>query len=127
MMSGTVYTTKQLNTPFCLLWYSYACAIALRFSEKNIRKYVQPILFTLPVAMGLWIAVPPIFLELYNPPTTRMDCAWCNPTTYPNRNFCADTSECILRGKEAFDDKNLILAWLLGCIIIAISIGLVVL
>jgi len=118
----------------CMLGYNvslcvyYACAIALRFSEKNIRKYVQPFLLTLPIATGLWIAAPPLFHELYNPPTTTMSCAWCNPTTYPDRNFCADNSECILRGKEAFDDnKTLFLAWLLGFIIIAISIGLVVL
>ena len=128
MISGTFHT-KHLKPPFCLLRYSYACAIALRFSEKNIRKYVQPFLLTLPIAMGLWIAAPPLFHELYNPPTTTMSCAWCYPTTYPDRNFCADNSECILRGKEAFDDnKDLkILAWLLGFIIIAISIGLVVL
>jgi len=56
-----------------MLCVYYACVIAFQMSEENIHKRVEPFLHFIPIFSGLAVAIPPIFLDLYNP-----GLGWCN-------------------------------------------------
>jgi hypothetical protein len=65
--------------------------------EKNIKKYVEPILHGYPIVISLLLAVPPLFYEMYNPGITAYP--WCGPFPYPDECAVLDGVECI-RGSE---------------------------
>mmetsp|Transcript_17849 Transcript_17849/g.20337 ORF Transcript_17849/g.20337 Transcript_17849/m.20337 type:complete len:472 (-) Transcript_17849:278-1693(-) len=50
-----------------MLCVYYACAIAFQMREKIIHKRVEPFLHSIPMFFGLVVAIPPLFLDLYNP------------------------------------------------------------
>jgi len=85
------------NGMLCLY---YACAIAFQMKERNLRKYVEPALHLIPIALGLGTAVPPLFLEMYNPsPSDR----WCTLIPYPPVCFLP-AFDCIRRSSlHAFE------------------------
>jgi hypothetical protein len=56
----------------------YACAIALRMKEANIRKKIEPFIHGLPLLIGLAPVIPSFIYRFYNP---TMHDAWC--TLYP--------------------------------------------
>ena len=56
----------------------YACAIAFRMSDAKIRKFVEPVLHLVPLALGLVIAVIPLFQKRYNPTGWE---SWCTIVT----------------------------------------------
>ena len=56
----------------------YACAIALRMKEANIRKKIEPVIHGLPLLIGLAPVIPSFIYGFYNP---TMHDAWC--TLYP--------------------------------------------
>jgi hypothetical protein len=112
------------NAMLCLY---YACAIAFTMRERNIKKYVEPILHGFLVLIGLGFAVPPLFYELYNPTTVTY--AWCGIWVYPSDCLLTDDKECI-RGNS---DVMLVALYLvfvlipLNFCIIVISLLLVIL
>mmetsp|Transcript_20118 Transcript_20118/g.24791 ORF Transcript_20118/g.24791 Transcript_20118/m.24791 type:complete len:470 (+) Transcript_20118:77-1486(+) len=56
--------TGLYNAALCVY---YACAIAFQMREENIHKRVEPFLHSIPMFFGLVVAIPPLFLDLYNP------------------------------------------------------------
>jgi len=90
---GTL-TMFGLNAMLC---FYYACSIAFQMKEINIRKYIQPIIYGIPLAVGLTFATVPLFTDLINPPTNFQKGYWCLPTTYPFG--CVDEDTCIRGGK----------------------------
>jgi hypothetical protein len=76
-----------------MLCVYYACAIAFGMKEKKIKKYVEPIIHGLPIVFGLGFALPPLFLELYNPTTTFFP--WCGFWVYPSECLNYDELECV--------------------------------
>lgn len=91
----------------------YACSIAFKMRERNIRKYVEPIIHALPVLVGLSYAVPPLILEMYNPGITSY--AWCAPLPYPD--------ECVYQGikcvRGSADAMNFVMT-MLRCLIVSV-------
>ena len=73
---GFLYTTGisimfTYNGMLCLY---YACAIAFRMNEKDIRKKVEPVLHGVPLVLGLGPAIPAFMYHFYTPITNE---AWC--------------------------------------------------
>jgi hypothetical protein len=104
----------------------YACAIALRMKEERIRKRVEPFLHALPIAIGLGVAVPSLFLELYNP--SQHD-PWC--TSYPYPSNCTSgfgqaepETECI-RGVDSQKSATVFLMTGIGTLFVVILVSLV--
>jgi len=89
------------NAMLCIY---YACAIALKMKEKNIRRYVEPVLHLFPFAIGIIMAVPPLFYNLYNPSSWE---SWCTPT--PLICTVDETSETCVRGEHRMYKLNQIL------------------
>jgi len=94
----------------CMLHYNsmlcvyYACAIAFTMKERNIKKYVEPILHGFPLLAGLSHSVPPFFYELYNPGIKAYP--WCGPYPYPDECFVTENVTCIrgsLRAAKVFE------------------------
>jgi len=117
--------------PTCMVGYNiglcqyYAFAIAFRMKEENIRKYIQPFILIVPIFFGFALALPPLFYELYNPPS-HLGAAWCIATTYPTINCTDDT--CI-RGKQSVQEYGVTLVKAtsgMGAILIFVSLALVV-
>jgi hypothetical protein len=54
---------------------------------------VEPIIHGLPIVFGLGFALPPLFLELYNPTTTFFP--WCGFWVYPSECLNDENQECI--------------------------------
>jgi hypothetical protein len=111
------------NAMLCLY---YACAIALTMRERNIKKYVEPILHGLPILAGLAFSVPPLFYDMHNPGISAY--AWCGPTPYPNECSVYENVECI-RGDpkvtKGFQVLLLVVIMYVFCIIF-VALGLVV-
>jgi len=106
-----------------MLCVYYACAIFFRMKEESIHKYVQPFLLLCPIIVGILVAVPPLLLDLYNPPIL-LEGPWCSISSYPNS--CDDN--CI-RGSylDYFSQaKRIVLLWIFGFVIIAIAQVLVI-
>jgi hypothetical protein len=78
------------NAMLCLY---YACAIAFGMREKNIKKYVEPILHGLPLLVALTFSLLPLFHQMYNPGVSAY--AWCGPLPYPDECTMYDGLECI--------------------------------
>jgi hypothetical protein len=97
------------NASLCIF---YACSIAFNMRERNIRKYVEPFIHGLPLLVGLSYAVPPLFLEMYNPGITSY--AWCAPLPYPDECVYQDV-ECIRGSPKAM---NFIMTFL-RCLILS--------
>mmetsp|Transcript_26409 Transcript_26409/g.39120 ORF Transcript_26409/g.39120 Transcript_26409/m.39120 type:complete len:333 (+) Transcript_26409:69-1067(+) len=57
-----------------MLCFYYACAIAFRMHEKDIRKKVEPFLHGVPLVLGLCPAIPAFMYHFYTPITND---AWC--------------------------------------------------
>jgi hypothetical protein len=76
-----------------MLCVYYACAIAFTMKEKNIKKYVEPILHGLPFVIGLALSAPPLFSGMYNPGISAY--AWCGAVPYPDECTFYDVVECI--------------------------------
>lgn len=85
----------MFDTMLCVY---YACAIAFTMKEKNIEKYLEPIIHCLPIVFGLGFAVPPLFLEMYNP--TISSFAWCGFWVYPSECLNYDERECIRGNRD---------------------------
>jgi hypothetical protein len=111
------------NAMLCLY---YACAIAFTMREKNIKKYVEPLLHGLPILAGLSFSVPPLFYDMYNPGISAY--AWCGPIPYPNECSSVPGIECI-RGHGhmlmTFQIVTAVFIIYVFCII-SISLGLVI-
>jgi hypothetical protein len=88
---ATFGITVMFNYNAMLCVY-YACSIAFAMKEKNIKKYVEPILHGLPFVIGLAISLPPLFTDMYNPGVSAH--AWCGPLPYPDECTIYDV-ECI--------------------------------
>jgi hypothetical protein len=84
-------TTFAYNATLCIF---YTCSIAFNMRQRNIRKYVEPIIHGLPILVGLTYAVPPLILDMYNPGNTSY--AWCAPLPYPDE--CAYQDVDCVRG-----------------------------
>ena len=59
-----------------MLCVYYACAIALKMKERNIRNNVEPILHVFSFSVGLSYSLPPLIDNTYNPSAWE---AWCSP------------------------------------------------
>jgi len=73
---GFFYTTG-ISIMFAyngMLCVYYACAIAFRMNEKDIRKKVEPVLHGVPLVLGLGHAIPAFMYHFYTPITNE---AWC--------------------------------------------------
>ena len=64
----------EYNAMLCVY---YACAIAFGMKEKNIVKYVEPILHIVPLVFGLGPSVFGLVYKLYNPSGSE---SWCTIT-----------------------------------------------
>ena len=76
------FYSSGMSIMFCYngaLCTYYACAIAFRMKEAQIRKKIEPIIHGLPLFLGLYTSIP-YFMEggIYNP--SPQD-SWCTP--YP--------------------------------------------
>jgi hypothetical protein len=122
---ATFGTTSMVlfNAMLCVY---YACAIAFTMKEKNIKKYVEPVLLGLPLVVGLGLAVPPLFYELYNPAISSF--AWCTTFTYPLECIEYDYLECVRGNKIVMSTIIFILLALipLDFFVIVISLLLVI-
>ena len=58
-----------------MLCVYYACAIAFRMHEKDIRNKVEPVLHGVPLVLGLGNAIPAFMYHFYTPITNEE--AWC--------------------------------------------------
>jgi len=69
-----ITTMFSYNSMLCLY---YACTIAYQMEERNIRKYIEPVLHLFPLTIGCFMAIPPLVRDLYNPSIWE---PWCSPT-----------------------------------------------
>ena len=79
---GFFYSTG-ISMMFCyngMLCMYYACAIAFRMKDAQIRKRIEPFMHILPFFSGLAPVIPSFMYGFYSP--TRND-AWCNWYPYP--------------------------------------------
>jgi hypothetical protein len=89
---ATFGVTAMYNYNAMLCVY-YACAIAFTMRERNIKRYVEPLLHGLPILAGLSFSVPPLFFDMYNPGISAY--AWCGAVPYPDECTVYDVIECI--------------------------------
>jgi hypothetical protein len=111
------------NAMLCLY---YACAIAFTMRERNIKKYVEPILHGLPVLAGLSFSIPPLFYEMYNPGISTY--AWCGPVPYPNECGIYESVQCIRGNSKYLMTFRIMIAVVILYVfcIIAFSLGMVI-
>jgi hypothetical protein len=77
----------------------YACAIALRMKEANIRKEIEPFIHGLPLLIGLAPMIPSFIYGFYNP---TMHDAWC--TLYPLN----DTGRLVLSQRDFLKNSMIV-------------------
>jgi hypothetical protein len=109
-----------------MLCVYYACAIAFTMKEKNIEKYVEPILHAIPFLAGLAFSVPPLFYDMYNPGISVY--AWCGPVTYPNECSVYENVECIRGNSNMTKAVRVLIAVFILYIffVIFVSLGMVI-
>jgi hypothetical protein len=113
-------TMFAYNATLCIF---YTCSIAFNMvKQRNIRKYVEPVIHGLPLLAGLTYAIPPLILDMYNPGITSY--AWCAPLPYPDECLFQDV-DCVRGSPEAMYFLILLLRCLMISIISIILISLV--
>ncbi len=97
------------NVMLCLF---YACALAIKMREKTIKRYVEPFLHFLPLVVGLGMAIPPLFHDMYNPSSAAL---FCTINAFPAlcTNPDVRNSLCIRGTKELNDNYSLIMKWMI--------------
>ena len=70
-----VFTMFTYNGMLCVY---YTCVIAFGMEEQNVTRRVEPFLHLFSLSCGLGAAVPPLFLEMYNPTGTLLCCSIFN-------------------------------------------------
>jgi hypothetical protein len=119
----------------CVLNYNamlcvyYACAIAFTMRERNIKKYIEPLLHGIPLLSGLVFSVPPLFYDMYNPGISIYAVsAWCGPVSYPNECNVYSDIECIRGNSKMSKVVRIIIAFYIFYIfcVIFLSLGLVI-
>ena len=108
----------EYNVMLCVY---YACAIAFKMREKNIRRYVEPVLHSIPIAIGLGCAVPSLFFEMYNPAVS--DAAWCGAIPYPAECRMPDV-ECIRGTRDLAEFASVLISVLILLDFVVIIISL---
>jgi len=110
------------NATLCIF---YTCSIAFNMREQKIRRYVEPIIHGLPVLVGLSYAVPPLFLEMYNPGITSY--AWCAPLPYPDECVYQDV-QCVRGSPKAMNFLMMMLRCFIPTVfsIIVVSMVLII-
>mmetsp|Transcript_14069 Transcript_14069/g.26441 ORF Transcript_14069/g.26441 Transcript_14069/m.26441 type:complete len:535 (+) Transcript_14069:163-1767(+) len=108
-----------------MLCVYYACAIAFTMRERNIKKYVEPILHGIPLLAGLSFSLPPLFYDMYNPSVSAY--AWCGPVPYPNECSSIPGFECIRGHGHMLMTFQIVIAVVIlyVFVIIFISLGMV--
>jgi hypothetical protein len=92
-------TTITYNSALCLY---YGCTVALAMRENKVKKYIEPILHICPLlAMGLSMAIYPLFYDLYNPAITTF--AWCSFLPYPEECAGYQYVDCVRGSGEALN------------------------
>lgn len=89
--------TVTYNSALCLY---YGCTVALTMREDKVKKFIEPFLHIWPIAMGLSMAIYPLFFDLYNPAITTF--AWCSFLPYPEECAAYGDIECVRGNGEAF-------------------------
>jgi len=110
-----------------MLCVYYVCAIAFTMRERNIKKYVEPILHGIPLLAGLSFSLPPLFYDMYNPSVSAY--AWCGPVPYPNEcSVYTNDVECIRGDARMAKVVGVIIVVVILCVfcIIVLSLGLVI-
>jgi hypothetical protein len=109
-----------------MLCVYYACAIAFGMRERNIEKYVEPLLHVIPFLAGLVFSVPPLFYDMYNPGISAY--AWCGPVTYPGECAVYQGVECIRGNAKMRNSVQIMIAVVIIYVFIIIftSLGLVI-
>ena len=92
VLFGVVFMVS-CNGSLCVY---YACAIAFRMKAKNIRRYVEPLLYIIPFTVALVLSIIALRQELYNPWHPR---PWCGLGVYPVKCLDDPAVECI-RGEK---------------------------
>lgn len=92
--AGTT-TVFGYNTALCV-YYFFAIGVGVK--ERQIKKYIEPVLHGMPILLGLVCGVLPLFFDLYNPSVTTV--AWCFVQPYPNECYTWQEHSCV-RGKKA--------------------------
>jgi hypothetical protein len=95
------------NATLCIF---YACSIAFNMKQRNIQKYVEPIIHGLPILCSLLYAIPPLILDMYNPGITSY--AWCAPLPYPDECLYHDV-DCVRGSPEAMNFLMTLLTFLI--------------
>jgi hypothetical protein len=106
-----------------MLCMYYACAIFFTMCERDIKKYVEPIIHGYPVVIGLLLAVPPLFYKMYNPGITAYP--WCGPFPYPDECAVLDGVECIRGSAHMRDIIQVILPVTIALLSVIIVVPLV--
>mmetsp|Transcript_25393 Transcript_25393/g.38815 ORF Transcript_25393/g.38815 Transcript_25393/m.38815 type:complete len:575 (+) Transcript_25393:331-2055(+) len=115
--------TITYNTILCVY---YVCSLVIQMSEKRIHRFVEPVFHAVAILFGLVSAIPPLFLELYNPSDSTY--AWCGITTYPHQCTTWDDVDCV-RGNGIIVKKTMVaylIFVLIDVSIIVISLALVI-
>lgn len=109
------------NATLCIY---YACAIGFLMREGHIQKYIEPVLHGLPLFLGLYMGIPPLFQEMYNPSNLA---SYCSVVSYPT--VCYQEDSCNIRGDyrhfTTYTHKIVFLIMVLFCTII-VSFALVI-
>jgi hypothetical protein len=122
-LSGSI-AMFGFNAMLCLY---YACAVAFQMKEKNIRKYILPIIYGVPLVSGFGFAITLLFAGSYNPPTDFMLGYWCVGTVYPAGCTGKDDS-CIRGNYDVIQKARIVMSFVivLGMLIMVTSLVLVV-
>lgn len=105
-----------------MLCVYYACAVAFTMRERDIKKYVEPVIHGIPVIGGIVNGFLPMLNEMYNPGKY----AWCGPIPYPDA--CTDKNlevECIRGSAKANKDHNDFTSYLIMLFFFIIVLSLV--
>jgi hypothetical protein len=105
---GNTYTCNaqgffQTSGIVCMYAYNvmlcvyYACAIAFTMKERNIKRYVEPLLHGIPVIGGIANGFLPLLNKMYNP----WRYPWCGPIPYPIACLGQEEVKCLRGSVEA--------------------------
>jgi hypothetical protein len=115
------------NSMLCVY---YACAIAFTMREKTIKKYVEPIIHSIPFLAGLAFSVPPLLHDMYNPGVSDYAvAAWCGPVSYPYKCDTVYMDATCIRGNPKISKVIRIIIVVLifhVCCVIFFSLGMVI-